>query len=837
MPPRIPLKRLTASLAVIFLTGYYAVLIFSAKPQAIQEDLVRSFETATNGSFRFSRFRLLYFPVLQTEFSGVELQANEPAVFTFKAERLKIHFSFWAFLFARAEISEISIDGGQWHLPAPSRMLMGHLDIHNIRLRIRWNPRRRQALAQGEGDLEGVSRSLSGRGTFGGMDFKERDWQQSFFDGDLFLKNFPAAQFHDERLRERNIVLKEGNIAGQAHFHKEGLEPQVQIQGKAALAGFVYEVQDDSHRLVSPPMDIQADSETEWNPAEEQLLIQQAGLAAPFGKLQAAGKFFLATRELQGMRVRLSEVLLESIPQYYLPFKEAVPFNFGFSGRSDLEMVLQGTPDHLTIHANWDLTPSLLTYAGTFSKPKDMPLNLVSECLLKDGHRLSGDFSLKIQEMGLKGALADLDLRTGEGQLNLMTNKFKLRNWTALLPPFQGYTLDGGIKILANFDGNLLERPGEVKSMVNMTLEDVHVSRGESALRNLSMVLDYSPISIEIKEGQVQVEDQTLFFNGMVYDPVANPRAKAKLTSPKLDMAKFLAALEGLGRDGLPKKPLKRLQRAHETVAHFLPPGQTVDELAAEIEIKDLRLFVHRLHFKVDEGTLQLKGEWDFTNQSEITYQLQSEIDRLNLARFFSRGAQKQQLIQGNFFLKGDFQGKNWGHPDWKESLTGKGVLSVTNGEFSTFSILEAVADIQGFSILMPSASEVTPFDDVRAEFQVAEGKVITEKASLLSRDFKASADGEVTLDGLMNYRLNVFLSYPLAKDILEPILENPSESQEDSFGPIPLLLSGTLERPILATDPSKLAELKDNLTKKKVQKVLRHFLPEEALFKRLKSP
>jgi uncharacterized protein involved in outer membrane biogenesis len=833
---KLPVKRLALTLAGIFFVLYYSVLIFSAKPEAIRTDIVRSIETASNGQFQSTRFRLLHFPVLQTEFFNVELRAQEPSAFTFKAKRMKFHFSFWAFFFAKAEISKISIDGGEFHIPMPSRTMIDNLDIQNIRLRARWKSSKRQATLSGEGDLEGVRKSLSGKGVIGNLDFKTKNWMQIFGDGNLALKNFPAAQFQYVFLKERNVLLKEGNLSGEVHLSKKVQESLVRLEGKGNLGKLIYEVQDDASRLTSPEVNLQGEAQMDWNPAEEMVLIKRASIDSPLGKFESSGKIFLATRELKDMRISLAGLLLESLPQYYLPFKEAVPFNFGFSGRSDLEMSMEGTLDHLKMNANWDLTPSLLTYGSYFSKPKDMPLTLIFDCLLQDGFLLSGDFSLRVQDAGLKGALTNLDLRTGKGQFNLLTNKFKLQNWAALLPPFQGYNLEGQIKILANLEGNLLQRPKEVKSMVNMTLDNVSLAKGEHQLRNLYMTLDYSPISLEIKEGRIQSEEgQPLFFNVMVYDPLIQPKAKVNFSSQKIDAAKILSATEVLVQDWLPKRFLKRVLRARHTLARFVPAGQTLDELSAELEMKDNQLLMHKLHFNLYGGDTRIKGKWDLARDSDASYKMQAEIDHLNLARLPIQSGQKESL-HGNLFLKGDFEGRHWGEKEWKQALLGTGALSITNGEFNTFSILGAVADIQGFALLMPSAPETTTFDDLQAAFEIKEGKVITEKATFLSRDFKASADGEVSLDGLMNYRLDVFLSYTLAQDILEPLLENSSESSEDSFGPIPLLLSGTLSQPELETDPSKLAELKDNLSKKKVQKVLRNFLPEETLFNRLNN-
>ena len=113
--------------------------------------------------------------------------------------------------------------------------------------------------------------------------------------------------------------------------------------------------------------------------------------------------------------------------------------NTGFSGQSNLDLSLNGTLDHLSIHANWDLTPTLLTYARFFSKPKDIPLNVDLDLLLKDQEILSGDFSVRLKDTTLKGNLKGFDLASREGQWNFITNKFSLASWEPMIPPFENY--------------------------------------------------------------------------------------------------------------------------------------------------------------------------------------------------------------------------------------------------------------------------------------------------------------------------------------------------------------------------------------------------------------
>ncbi len=112
----------------------------------------------------------------------------------------------------------------------------------------------------------------------------------------------------------------------------------------------------------------------------------------------------------------------------------------------------------------------------------------------------------------------------------------------------------------------------------------------------------------------------------------------------------------------------------------------------------------------------------------------------------------------------------------------------------------------------------------------------MTEKLLLLGRGLITKANGESSLDGILNYRLDVFLRAPLADDLLTRLLGSSSTGEDTPLGPIPFLVTGPLAKPELKPDPNLLAEFQDNLARKKTQKIFRHFLPEDLFFERRKS-
>ena len=147
---------------------------------------------------------------------------------------------------------------------------------------------------------------------------------------------------------------------------------------------------------------------------------------------------------------------------------------------------------------------------------------------------------------------------------------------------------------------------------------------------------------------------------------------------------------------------------------------------------------------------------------------------------------------------------------------------------------MSAIANVDELSAMSSFTSGNTAFDDLHSDFTLKQGKIATENLVMVSQNISAKGSGEVSLAGLLNYRVDAFLASPLAGKITDPMTNlDPATRQDKLLGPIPFLLSGPFDKPELKTDPARLPELRDNLLKGSAQKVLRNFLPEDFFFKR----
>ena len=118
---------------------------------------------------------------------------------------------------------------------------------------------------------------------------------------------------------------------------------------------------------------------------------------------------------------------------------------------------------------------------------------------------LGGDFAVKFKGLSMKGNLKDLNLKTGEGQLNLITNKFSITGWEQYIPALQRYKLEGDAKLMANWKGDLRELE-KAEHIFNMTFDKASWTTPEGmGVRNASLALDYGPLMLESRQMQFEI--------------------------------------------------------------------------------------------------------------------------------------------------------------------------------------------------------------------------------------------------------------------------------------------------------------------------------------------
>lgn len=790
------------------------------------EQSLQKLAASAGAELKFSSSELKAFPSQSIVFKDAEFSAPAQGI-AFKASRLRIGLTFPAYWRGITLPSMFKISGGDLSLTVPG--FPGRLEASNFSAFLKNIGYSQTMRYEFRGDLEGSKNSLIIKGSArlpraGGVNLQNMTVSGNAQLKDLAMK--PFVKFAGPAAWE----IESGSLNGTMKFGKKTGENFLTLDGKARGENFIYKTGDEEARFQSKGIEVDFVMNALWNFTTGEWVFKKTSAQFPFGQVEIRGSYFSREKTFKGFHVSLLDFSLDELSVYYPPLAGAIPFNFGFSGPSRAEISFEGAMDKLTLHVDWDMTGMLLSYARYFSKSKETPANFVFDLELADMQNLSGNFSLLLKDGVFKGALPKLDLASGNGELNIISNKFSLAGWEKILLPFEGSLLGGEMKILANYQGNILRKPEEVKTMLNLTLDNASVTRQDGwEIRNISMNLDFAPVSFEIRKFAFELGKSSVAGSLSILHPLKEPEVELKLNSPSVNFPELLdSAKKAAVQAGFSEAVRNRLDYAGQSVLFFLGP-EDISNLVLDLNYRTGAWTVRDMQAQIIGGGIKIQG--DFQEPTQI-YKINLQADRLDLSRL---GFQKPKpLLEGNLFLTFQGEGKAM-DGEWQKALGGSGVFSVTAGAFSQVDLLGGMSVIPELKPLSQYASGQTRFDDLRSTFEVEEGKVMTSKVDLIGADVDAKADGSISLtDGAFNYRLDAFLSQVLSENLLESLgVPVPSDADKKQLGPIPFLLAGDFGNLRLTSDPKRVLQFQEDLQKKKSYKVFNSFLPEDLLLSR----
>lgn len=813
-----------------FVLGISAVLltVYALVPYLVKkaplETALRDSLSKAGISADYKKLNLAAFPSLTVVLEDATLAYKED---TLKAQKVKIALKFPQYWQGRIIPSAVQIHRGEYS-GIFSRGPLKNISLQNISASVK-NIGQGQAIrVDFKSDVENTPRALSIKGLLKIPQFKVLDPKTFFADARIELKQTAFEKLAGKWRFEENLTLQSGTAGTSFHVRKKSGDSAVFFDGTASAEKLVYGLGPDS-RVLSTAMDTSADLNFFWDFESGELNFQKSAFSFPFAQLDLRGSYLIYKNSFKGMHLSLSRFSLDLLPQYYMPLREGIPFNLGFSGESQLEISLDGERNQLTIHGDWGMTPMLLTYAKYFSKPKNFPANLTLDFLLKNGQDLSGDFTLFLGEAVFKGAFPQLNLAAGNGEMNIISNKFTISGWEQMILPLQDYKLGGGMKILANLNGNILRKPEDLKSMVNLTLDGASISGASgTGFQNISLSADFAPVSLEIRQSRFEAGRSSFIFAGKVIHPLHEPEVSLKVNSPVIYVSEFLDTVDALTGERLSEKTNARFDYARAAFSNVLGGEEPVKNFVLDLKYKPGTWTVEDFQAQILGGALKSKGDYSLVSK---TYRLNGQIDRLDVSLLGIQKKMQRPIVEGNLYLTLEGFGQV-SDSDWQRKFSGEGFLSMTAGGFANLDLLGGLAKIPELSSVEKFATGQTRFDDLRSNFQISDGKVVTPKVDMIGSEISAKGDGDISLlDGNLNYGLDVFLSKTLSQGILED-LGVPAADLDGlkQLGPVPFLAAGTFENLQLKPEPERLEEFQQNFQKKKTYKVFNNFPAEDFL-------
>ena len=826
---KVPLIAIAVLLALLLV--FYLSLPFWVKSEIIEKGVIQSIEGTAEGAFEFEEQTIRYFPRPSVTFTNASLESNWDVKGTIKTERLEIGFQLLDLIFARGRVGFMNIKNGDFFIEVLPEVFEKPFRAENVQLELRRGIIKNDLRISFEGSHAGVEKAFSGKVFMESDSFRNWNWGSISINGDVALEETDLKQFVDQVGLQFPVTVESGRLSAGVSIVKEKGTNDIAFEAAVRLPEFGYRLSNGESESKSPIVDLAFDFDVVWKPKHEAIEVRKIRVNSPLGNIESHGLYFLGSREIRDFRISATGLGLDEVPRYWVGLEDILPLNLGFSGMSDLDISLQGTMDHLTIHANMDLTQSLLSYAKYFSKAKETPLQLNMELLLKEGKTLGGDFSVFLKEVRMKGALSEVELKTGEGQLNFITNKFSIADLKDTLLPLQNYEVEGDVKFFANWKGQLFPW-GETDSDFNVTFEKGSLGReGGTQVEDIDLTVDMSETSFVIKKGKFRIEDSPVDLGISIYNLRKKPSMKAKIKSDHLVPFRVAEVLHDLTLEWLPPEINSIFENIRTFTWTYFPDGRFVDDLDTEFGFQNDLWDIKKLKMKMYGGDLSVDGKVN-RHPEEASYDVTLEINQLVLKDYLGERKEGKHPMDGKLFLKIRLYGDHFDYLNLMNPTRGEGNFLMTEGAIHSVDLMKSIGNISELSSLGETATGQTDFHDLRCEFLIREGEFRVAKLMMVSDELDAQAEGEMSPEGFLNFRMNAFLSEGLTAEYILPRLGRKVE-EGSRFGPIPLLISGKIDDLEVQPDPELMPDLLENLRKKRAQRVLREDLPEDFFLER----
>lgn len=783
-------------LLVLFVAGgSFSLFHLFKSSERLRDSFLSQLEEELGVQLHSAKTDILLLPFPSLRMRGLRLEPSSAGLPEVEADEAAFSFQFLPLLVGQFRLSGVSVRGGQG--------TFGGIPLERIEFKLKGLRPNQFAPFQLKAGLAGGKDIFRGKGRLGYRKRSETLWKGLGLVADVTLNLFSPKPYVPENFAEQfPPELLQAQWQGVLH-----LEKKMESNTSEGLARV--QIKEENSRQ-SGPLPISVEAKFLWDFQSQTAELKQLTLTSRLGQLAGAGTFHTETGEIREARLNGRKVVLEELVRYFPGVNSLLPVATGFSGESDFDLSLKGTWDYLSLHANWDLTSAVVTYGKVFSKPKDFPMRINCDLLLKGGSLLSGDISVRLKDSTIKGALVNFDLKTTMGELTLLTNKFDLGGWSEAVPLLRDYEMSGSAKVLLTFKGNLTQL-GESEKMANLTLDNVTLLSPEGkGIRKAKALIDIAPLSLRIKGATFEMGGASLQIDSEIYSPGEHPQGTFRLTSPALEPFALLEDLKEGAR--FSRSQWARLAKMEAATKRFLPSSVALENLVLDVKIQHGKLMLESLGFQALEGSLRFQGARDWPSENPAFW-LETHVERVSLSRYFEGLGNPEPNLEGNFFFTGKLEGQG-------AALSGQGSLSITNGEWRSLDLVQPLRNLKPFQDI-PQGSGSTRFHDIKANWKYGGGKFDSEDFLLNSDDFWIEGKGNLSTSGVLNSRLDIYLSKSFTEERLRAwkVLEELDGKQ---LGPIPYLVVGNLAKPEPKIDDRLVAPFLEAVLAKKFRRILK---------------
>lgn len=809
---------------IAIVIGFF-VLSTMILPQIVSQSEIQKFlkekiREKAGDKFDVEKIGVGFFPSAFVEVKGLKVYlpsapGEKPIL---EVRKARLYLKIIPLFFKRFEASNLELSGAQFSWDLPKR---GHIQLTGINGVMRGLSFTAPAKFKLKGLVYGQKHStFSADGTVE-MSLEKLKAKLTQFDLRFNIDNILPQQLIEAGLVGEDFPVTSGELDARGSLV---LDPESKnITGKVSATASKIAVKENAGVSQVPGI-FSIASQFQYTQQSRVLELGDCAVLIPGLSGSAFGTMnFLAEPQLD-LSFRFKEIRFDDIKKYYAKQMNGVRF----SGVGSGSLILKGTSAKMLVNASADLTQTAVDVESYGSKPSGLKLVLTAQTYVAGSRASEGEFNAHLGDMAVKGAMEKMDLKTGIGEINFITNKFPLDEWNGLVKALQTLKVSGNGKIAANIKGNFKE-PGSLGYNAHVTLDNATFEQdGKAFIQSLSGSFDFEPEKIGIQESNLLFGKSNLQA-AMDLRDFTSPFFQARITSSHLDVedvTALVARLKEFRLAPLQAKPAPAVsapvetswlvkeayaqappqqQQAGVAVAQLPPIAYrakgTVDFKLSNVIAsgRQLENLIGRAEWNQGDLTLRdakaLMGQGGVSANANVTWRENPPAFNAHLETqgVPLEAVTEKPFVTGRLSSTTDVRGLIGNSELVTNSLAGAGAFQVVDGEIHGFSLLSSLSALPSLVGLKGSRfGGTTDFKSLDGQFQIGGQKIQFSSISMQSKTISAVAEGAVGFDKSIYFKGTVEVSGNLGGLLGNTI---------DRNNPLrfPLEVTGTTDHPSLS--------------------------------------
>jgi uncharacterized protein involved in outer membrane biogenesis len=506
--------------------------------------------------------------------------------------------------------------------------------------------------------------------------------------------------------------------------------------------------------------------------------------------------------------------LLAAVPKV----RSALPKDADLAGVFRVkELKFKGTPQKLAFKAEIEGSEGVIRIGKSFHKQSGIPFAVSSDGQYANNTVFLRHTELKLHTLALE---SKGEVRFGgvpELNLNFNSKPASLAGWEKILPALAVYRLSGEMQINATVRGRVGQGAApQVLGTLSLVGASVKPPQFSIPIKDMNTKINFTGAKADVKDTTLTLGRSRIRLTAAIekFSPLT---LSYKISTPELWPADYRADLSDERKSDVIKNLTSEGQLAVrdgriEFQGKLLSGQGTLykigyKSLDASLSVANQVATIRNLRVTAMSGMIQGEGEYAFKDAAP-QFSFASKMQGVDLKELYAALSPKAERdIRGklNGEMKISGSGQKW--EELKQSLRGQGEAEVMQGALLNFNLadgaMSGIAGMPGLGNMInprlrkkyPETFEAkdTEFKEMKAQFDLADGRVNVKNFRLAATDYSAQGSGWVELERKVNFRSTLLFSQRLSADIGDSAREMKFLFNTQNQIEIPFTISGKL--------------------------------------------